>query len=307
MVLIRLQSSKGKDMIGRMLECALALIYCDASLTLRLLHSTVGEPGINAFFDLLFKQVPSLVRDCTQRLIVLSFTALLSLPANELPPCVAANSAAMFQTIIAEVVSIEETAARESEEGGDNDEEDDDEDNDDDFGVEDEDDEEGDDDDEDDDEDGQQGNVVSSSAAAVALEGLAVPEGGYDENEDCVNAEDEQYRKHLEKVAASEGQNGVSRRVYRNGELVEGEEDEDDDEDYDDDDDENYAVTLPTDAMDISEFFVASMTQLAARDGGLVSRLQASLTPVQSERMMQVIQAVETKKASAAASSQAAT
>ena len=98
--------------------------------------------------------------------------------------------------IIREIVLIEETASREAEEGEGDEEEDGE------FNYDDEDDD-GDDigsDDDDDEEEGEKGggkgkkNAKEIIDSATRLAGLTVPEGGYGEEEDCVNADDEQYR-----------------------------------------------------------------------------------------------------------------
>jgi hypothetical protein len=52
--------------------------------------------------------------------------------------------------------------------------------------------------------------------AAQKLAGMAVPEGGYDEDEDCVNAEDEEYRAVLERMAKEvDGGGGKVRKIWR--------------------------------------------------------------------------------------------
>lgn len=55
------------------------------------------------------------------------------------------------------------------------------------------------------------------SAAARRKAALAVPDGGYGEDEDCVNAEDENYRDML---ATLDREEIVKRQLYMGGEPV---------------------------------------------------------------------------------------
>lgn len=100
----------------------------------------------------------------------------------------------------------------------------------------------------------------------VLAAALHVPDGGYDEDEDCLNAEDEEYRKAIEKMTKEER---VKRQLFIDGELVDGEEDEEDDMQF----------TSPIENMDMNKYFIESMTSLSARNPHLAASLQSTLSP----------------------------
>ena len=137
------------------------------------------------------------------------------------------------------------------------------------------------DDDEEEDEEEEEG-AASSSKGGVKMSRLAalnIPDEGYDEDEDCVNAEDEEYLKMLAEVDAKG--DGARRRIYRNGELVGGELDSDDD----DDDFEGPQFTSPVDAMDIFDHFKRTILAASAREPQLFLQLQESLVEEDKERL----------------------
>lgn len=144
----------------------------------------------------------------------------------------------MFEQIIREVVLVEEEAAKEKT--GDDETEDD----------------------EDDEEDDGGGD-------------LDVPEGGYDEDEDCLNAEDEAYRESLEAMSKEQR---VKKQLYVAGEPV------------DDEDDDDFVYTSPIESLDVLSFFVASMQQAASIAPELVANLQSRLRPEDVARLETILE-----------------
>jgi hypothetical protein len=110
-----LDKTQEKNTRTRLLEVVMAAIYYNAEATLNVLGS---DPKVApALFGLLFEHLNHMERDFTQRLVVLSFSALLSTPPALLPEIVRSNFPAMFQQVIRELVLIEEEAKRAAEEG----------------------------------------------------------------------------------------------------------------------------------------------------------------------------------------------
>jgi hypothetical protein len=141
-----------------------------------------------------------------------------------------------------------------------------------------EDDEDGEDDD-DEDEDEQPRGRGSRRAA------LEIPEDGYDEDEDCVNAEDEDYLKMLDEIDAGKAKS----RVYRDGELVGGEPDTDSDDDDGGwgDDYEGANFTSPVDAMDLYGLFRSTVTSAFLREPQVFAQLESSLDAEDKARFAQ--------------------
>jgi cation transport regulator ChaB len=98
-------------------------IYYNPLLTLQILESISTKPTyiINKVFNLLFEKLNVMTRDCTERLVVLSFTTLFSVPQTILPDIIRNNLPSMFQQILRELVLIEEEALKEDEDGDDDD------------------------------------------------------------------------------------------------------------------------------------------------------------------------------------------
>jgi hypothetical protein len=137
--------------------------------------------------------------------------------------------------------------------------------------------------DEDEEEEGQKSKGRGSRRAA-----LQIPEDGYDEDEDCVNAEDEDYLKMLDEIDAGKAKS----RVYRDGELVGGEPDSDSDDDDGGwgDDYEGANFTSPVDAMDLYGLFRSTMASAFHREPQLFSQLESSLDDEDKARFAQFME-----------------
>ena len=59
-------------------------------------------------FNALFEKLPVMEKTSTQRLVVMSFCALMSIPSNMLPQIVGSNLQAMLAQVIREIVIIQE-------------------------------------------------------------------------------------------------------------------------------------------------------------------------------------------------------
>lgn len=283
-------SSKSNSIKIKLLECLLACLYYNPYLTLQSIQSIGGSDATAYVFGLLFEQLKHMTRDATQRLVVVGMSSLLLLPVSELPAIISSNLNTIFVHMVREVTSIEETSAQQNQ---DDDGADD--------GGQDEDDgfEDGNDDGNNDDED-----ADGDFTAAGRLRRLQVPDGGFDEDEDCINVEDEEYLATLEQVAGVEG---AKRSVYRNGELVgsatTGTENNDDDgggedeEEYDnDEEDEMYEVTLPVETMDMSLFLVQCLTTLGMNNPSLAVTLQQSLSAEDAARLQLIASVAATRQ-----------
>ena len=178
----------------------------------------------------------------TRRIIVISLTALLHIPQDSLPVFLKENSHILFREIIDQCVLIEEEEPDEKDQDEDdaNDEEDE---GDDDIEVDSNEDE------------GEEGGDTVSSRRKELTKQLDVPDGGYGEDEDCVNAEDEEYRQMLER--------------FKNG----------DEFDYDDDDDdyEQFQYPTPITSIDMTQFFLDKLNELSSKDQVFVGSLKAGL------------------------------
>lgn len=215
------------------LETVMAAIYYDPAVTISVLNS---EPqAAQLFFSQLFILLPHMEHPTTQRIIVLSLSSLMLLPSNSLPPLAAQNLPAIVQQLIRESVFIEEQAGKEGDECDDND----------------------DDDDDDDDDENDFGGAGCDDD---------IPEDGYDEDQDCYNAEDEAYLAHLQrrKEKASSGSGG---QVFMDGEPV-----DDEDLDYDD-----FSFTSHIDEVDTLKFFIDAMKTASLREPSLFSTIQTNL------------------------------
>ena len=318
--LTKLKQVKTSAQRTRLLEVFMGCIYYNAELTLQVVAAASGGDSAvpSALFGLLFDSLKSMERDFTQRLVVLSFSALLCVPPAQLPEVLRGNFPSMFQQIIRELVLIEEEAAREAEGGDEEDDEDDDEDNGDFGGDGDDDDEDGIDvdDDEDEDDDDEEDSKDAKKAFKRRAKKLHVPEGGYDEEEDCLNAEDEAYRTALEEIAkeaessaVKKSSGGGSKRYLAGHAADDGDEDGGEEDDYLDDDgsEDDFAFTSPIENMNVLQHFLDTMQQLQQRDGGaLTASLQAGLGDEDKQRLQDLIAAAQQKAATAAAATAAA-
>jgi hypothetical protein len=259
LVLNRIQLKiKTKSYKTSLMNVSLALMWYDPVVSVGILN---GQSSLAvAFFMMLFESVLKMETPFSRRLIILGFSSVLSLPLEALPSPFATNVEAMFRQVIRELVLVREEAAdEENESNGDQNGDDD---NDDGF--------------EDDEVHMKKG---TSSKWCVALDSLNVPEGGYDEDEDCINAEDETYREAIQKLDKDER---VKRQLYIDGEPV---------DDDDDDDDTSYEFTSPIENLDVLGFFIGSMRSFEARDGHSLLRLQESLDQEDTLRLKELLKA----------------
>jgi hypothetical protein len=179
----------------------------------------------------------------------------------------------MFQQIIRELTMIEE-----EEKNANNDDVEDVEDDDEiDEDVNEEEEEEGESIDEDDANEGDSKKKLFDRAKA-----LYVPEGGYNEEEDCVNAEDEAYREALESMDKTEK---VKRQQYLAGEPVD-----------DEDDDDDFEFTSPIENLNLNEYFVNVIKTMQQRgDHVFLENLQNNLDGEDKEKLVEIIKNVEKK------------
>lgn len=174
-----------KGMRVRILETILAVIIYDVDYCLQLFNGNAELSKL--VFNSLFGALPHMDQPATERLIVMAFSQLLTrLPASNLPAVVASNLQPILQQVVREVALIQEKEAE---------------------------------DDEEEDEDDMDGSNDSSDIdeAAIRSAALDVPEGGYGEDEDCINAEDESYREYIENMNSTDSSKRV---LYSGGDLV---------------------------------------------------------------------------------------
>jgi hypothetical protein len=129
---------------------------------------------------------------------------------------------------------------------------------------------------EDDDEDDDDGTGIHSKKGAAAL--LAVPDDGYDEDEDATNAEDPKYIQYLRDQASG------SQR-FLGGEPV------------DDEEDESYEFTSPLDKLDVLSHFVGAYASISPAQK---QQLNAALTAEDMGRLVEYNKLAK-ERASAAA------
>lgn len=115
LVLGVLQSAEEKNLRTRLLEVVMACIYYNTEYTLSILSTDASVAP--ALFGGLFDHLKHMERDFTQRMVVLSFSALLSAPPAILPEIVRNNFPAMFQQVIRELILIDEEEKKEAAEG----------------------------------------------------------------------------------------------------------------------------------------------------------------------------------------------
>jgi hypothetical protein len=232
------------------LETALAVIYYDPVFSMNALRGANEAPS-KLLFSSLFDALPHMEKNATQRLIVMAFSSMLTLPAAILPALVSSNLDAMFRQMIRELVLIEEEAGKEED------------------GEE----EEG----EGDDDEGETSSPFEDAGKWGRLRAsMEVPEGGFGEDEDCLNAEDEMYREAIEKLGKEER---VKRQLYIDGEPV----------DDDEEDEDEFEYTSPIENMDVLDFFVSAMQAVHARDSPLMARLQAALEQEDTDRLQELL------------------
>lgn len=289
MVYARSLTAKNLSVKLRLLEVILSAIYYDAGATLTILAQppvallTSFYPGTDLsalaknqqtlsdyFFSWLYGQLKDMDRDFSQRLVVLAFTALFALPSDQLPPILATNMQAMFQQMIRELVMIEESAEKAKNQRHEDDDDYEDDDDDDNIDL-------------DEDDDGHFDDANAKKAAINRAKMLYVPDGGYDEDEDCLNAEDEDYREMLENLDKEER---VKRELYIAGEAVD-----------DEDDDEAYSFTSPIEHMDMTGYFFQSMEVFMHKEPTLFASLRAGLSVEDQQRLDDLYKHAQQKKA----------
>lgn len=215
----------------RMMEVILAMFYFNAEVTLQLL---IQLNSVDFVFKSLFDLIGDMDRIYTERLIVLSFTNILSLPPQSLPPIIASNALAMFKQAIREIelIDLDEKDSKENRKR---------------HIAYDGDDEYIDEDDgsmcSDDDDDNDCNPSGGNHREAKIKHGVDMPEGGFDEDTDCVNAEDEEYYNALERMTREE------RVRHELGEDI-------DDEELDN---EAYIFTSPIEVLDNAIYFLDHM------------------------------------------------
>ena len=126
---------------------------------------------------------------------------------------------------------------------------------------------------EDDEDDRPMGGAKVSKNTLKKAHVLDMPEDGYDEDEDCINAEDEEYLIAMADFA-KEG-----RKKY--------------DEFGDDDMDENEEVVTPLDTMDMVLLFCETMQGAHARDPQLFEMLQGNLDEADQKRLQDIFASAE--------------
>lgn len=251
----RLLTIKSQQAKVRLLEVFLASFYYDASYTLMILSKEDPQVIVN-LCNCIFENLKNMDRDFTQRLIVLSFMSILAIPSSNLPNILSANVGSMFQQIIRELVLIEEESKKQHSE--DNDSDTNSRYDDDDFGA-----------DLDDDYD----DTDPALAAGNRAKKLYVPDGGYNEDEDCLNAEDEEYRQMLESM---DNEDKAKRQLYLAGEPV------------DDEDEDDFAYTSPIENFQIIRMFFDELNVWLSRDLGYVTSLKAQLNSEDTQRLEQL-------------------
>lgn len=263
-MLTRLGNSKRKGLVERLLGVILAVIVYNPLAACEMFRAN-AEMEQNVF-QALFDNIPHMYLSSSQRLIVAGFSALLALPKEQLPPFVQMNLQAIMSMLVRVLYLLDQ--AEDDEEGGDDDDEEEDEDGDDD-----EDDEE---DEEEEEEDERPiGGAKVSKNTLRKLRALDVPEDGYDEDEDCVNAEDEEYL-----IAMAE----LSKRGNKYDEYG------------DDDLDETEEVVTPLDTMDMVILFCDTMNVAHARDPALFEVLQGNLDEEDQNRLQGIIETAEERR-----------
>jgi hypothetical protein len=174
----------------KLLETAMACIVYSPEFALELLKA--NDAACKLLFNMLFLNLSNMSDLGTQKLIVMCFSCIMScMPAANLPAILQSNLQAMLQQMVREIKLIKEEEAKEEEY------------EDDDMADEDDDDEE---------------DEQPDLNAIKKLGKLDVPDGGYDEDEDCVNVEDESYREYLNSLTSMGDK--AKHMLFQNGELV---------------------------------------------------------------------------------------
>mmetsp|Transcript_23745 Transcript_23745/g.34001 ORF Transcript_23745/g.34001 Transcript_23745/m.34001 type:complete len:1123 (-) Transcript_23745:74-3442(-) len=302
-----LSNKQLKSLRVKIFEIVLAVIYYNPLLAIAVLSSAPSVQSVDSnpldnntvkqLFSSLFSNLKDMESTFTQRLIVLSFTSLLTTPLllnqpgqplqqQQLPEIVSSNLPNLLKQALRELVMIAEEEEKEGEEGegGEDAAEEDDEDDD---AIEADDDEEDDDDDDDDQAEASKGAKKKISGIDYA-KALHVPDGGYDEDEDCINAEDESYREALEVMEKEEK---VKRELFLAGEAV----------DDEDDENEDFTFTSPVESIDIVQHFLDTLRNIEGRDANLMEYLRSSLDNEDHQRLADILKLSTERKERVAA------
>lgn len=114
--------------------------------------------------------------------------------------------------------------------------------------------------------------------------GVAVPEGGFDEDDDCINDEDEEYLQTLEKLNTE--------RVKKELAHASG----DDDPLDDDDDDQELAFSSPLELSDLVLYFLDAMNVAHQREPEVVAALRNQLDQTDTARLQSFIDSSDSRR-----------
>lgn len=253
LVASRLEDAGTSSFRIKLLEIAMTAIYYDPQLISEIFRS--DPVTTENLFKHMFDKLPQMVRPSSQRLIVLSFSSLMAMPLGVLPVIVRTNLKPMLSQALREVESLEKDEEEEEEEDGDNDVEEEDDNN---VG-----------------EDGDNEGGVESEGVQRRSVRLTVPDDGYDEDEDCIDVQAEEYRNILE---AAETSDTVKRQLFAHGEYVP--EDDDDEEEEDDDD-----FVSPIDTIDVGLCLCQNLLLMEQREPQLMMTLRNDLNEEDKTRL----------------------
>ena len=226
-----LSNARGNGLKDKLLECLLALLYYDHRSVISLLTAT-GD--FDNFFTLLLHHAANNFKaEYSQRLLILAYTILLS-DLGALPPIVQQNATVLFSQCIEKLHLINENDNYNEESGGRDDDE-------------------------------------ELSSVDDANDNIEIPDEGFDEDEDCINLEDEEYLRALT-------QGGRSKR------YIPGEYNDDDDDDYDE-----YDYSSPIDSVNVLSYFVTNLQSTASANPALAGALQASLSADNASKLTQLM------------------
>lgn len=221
----------------------------------------VSVPEVEALiFENLFSSLPRVFKPSHQQVCIAAFCSLLSLPVNSLPPYVRANVQAIMSFTIRLISLLEEN---EEDEGGEDEESE--------LGGEYEDDDE--------DAEDNESNIARTRAALRKYAKHAIPEEGYDEDEDCLNAEDEAYLEAVEELD----------KLDRVKKELKGDEDFDDDENDDD-------FTSPLDNTDMLLQFCDVMNSIHSQNPEYINHLQANLDENDQSLLQEILNVAEMRR-----------
>ena len=211
-------------------------------------------------FETLFASLPRIMRASQQQVCIAAFCSLLAMPYESLPPYIQSNVQALMTFTIRLISLLEEN---EEEDGEYEDDEDVDEE-----------------DDENDDDDDNEENIARTRSALRKYAKHAIPEDGFDEDEDCLNAEDETYLEAVEELSNLE-------RVKKE---LKG------DEDFDDDDEDIDDFTSPLDNTDMLTHFCDTMNSVHEQNPDFIEQLQGNLEPDDQTLLEEIINVAALRK-----------